>query len=47
MATKEVPGVKNVEGNVPQKQVTVSFEAPATLEAIEKAMAEWGYEVAR
>ncbi|MDD5368433.1 MAG: copper ion binding protein [Anaerolineaceae bacterium] len=41
----DLQGVKTVNAELESKQVTVSFEAPATAEAIEKTMAEINYPV--
>jgi copper chaperone len=40
---KELPGVKNVQADADSKQVTVTWEAPATWEQIESTLAEINY----
>lgn len=42
---KELPGVKQVDADVDTKRVTVSYEPPATDEAIRALMDEIGYPV--
>lgn len=39
----EVAGVSSVEGDVESKQVTISWDAPASWEKIEAALKEAGY----
>lgn len=39
----EMKGVKKIEGNPESKQITVEFEAPATIEAIRKTLQEINY----
>jgi len=46
-AVKEVAGVAEVKGNAATKQVTVTFEPPATRENIAAAMTEWDYPPAK
>ncbi len=41
----DMRGVWNVEGDVQTKQVTISFEAPASEEAIQSLLAEINYPV--
>ena len=41
----ELPGIKSVSGQVEAKEVTVAFEAPATLAQIEATLAEISYPV--
>lgn len=43
----ELEGVKNVEGKFEDKQITISFEEPASTEKIEQLLAEIGYPVAK
>ncbi|NMB88050.1 MAG: heavy-metal-associated domain-containing protein [Chloroflexi bacterium] len=43
---EELPGVKSVEGDVATKQVSVTYEAPATMEKIKTLLAEINYPVA-
>ena len=43
----ELPGVKTVSGDVTSKQITVSFEPPATPAEMEKLLAEINYPVAK
>jgi copper chaperone len=43
----EVEGVKFVDGNFEEKQITVTFEVPANPEKIEKLLDEIGYPVAK
>ncbi len=43
---KEVEGVLEVRATVDTKQVTVTFEPPATEEAIKNVLADIGYPVA-
>jgi copper chaperone len=40
---KELPGVKNVQADADSKQVTVTWEAPATWEQIESTLVEINY----
>jgi len=40
---KEVPGVTGVEGDVTAKQVTFTWQEPATWEQIAAALADAGY----
>ena len=47
MELGELPGVRPVQGEVESKQVTVAYEAPATLEQIENTLAEIEYPVAK
>jgi len=42
-ALTAVEGVLSVEGDIPGKQVTVEFEAPATDELIRAKLEEIGY----
>ncbi|MEW6718053.1 MAG: heavy-metal-associated domain-containing protein [Chloroflexota bacterium] len=46
MELGELQGVRSVEGNPSTKQVTVSFEAPATEEGIKRRLAEINYPAA-
>ncbi len=39
----EVPGVATVSGDHETKTVTITFDAPATLDAIVATMTEWNY----
>jgi copper chaperone CopZ len=43
---KEVDGVSRVEGDAQKKEVTVEWEAPATLEKIRSTLKEINYPVA-
>ncbi len=43
----DLEGVKKVEGDIALKQVVVEYEAPATLETMEKLLAEINYPVAK
>lgn len=43
----DLEGVQKVEGDIALKQVVVEYEAPATLEAMEKLLAEINYPVAK
>ena len=45
MELSDMPGVTSVSADVDTKFVTVSFEPPATPEAIEKLLAEINYPV--
>lgn len=45
MELSELPGVSSVKGDVDSKRVTVTYEAPATVEAIESTLAEIDYPV--
>lgn len=45
MELSDIPGVASVSADVDTKFVTVSFEPPATPEAIEKLLAEINYPV--
>ena len=47
MELSELPGVRSVQGEVESKQVTVTYEAPATLDQIENTLAEIEYPVAK
>ena len=42
----ELAGGQSVDGEVPTKQVTVAFDAPATLDGIKATLAEIGYPAA-
>ncbi|NOY98809.1 MAG: heavy-metal-associated domain-containing protein [Chloroflexi bacterium] len=46
MEVSEIPGVQSVEGAVDTKQVTITFDAPASEEQIKALMAEINYPVA-
>lgn len=46
MELSEIQGVKTIETDLHAKQVTVSFEPPATEEIIKRTMAEIHYPVA-
>jgi copper chaperone len=46
MEVSELQGVKSVKADVDSKNVTISFEAPATEEQIKALMAEIAYPVA-
>jgi copper chaperone CopZ len=46
MEVSELEGVKSVQADVNSKMVTVSFEPPATDEAIQALLAEIDYPVA-
>ncbi len=46
MEVSEIPGVQSVEGVVDTKQVTITFDAPASEEQIKALMAEINYPVA-
>ena len=39
----DLPGVKSVQGELDFKQVTVTFEPPATLDQIENTLVEISY----
>jgi copper chaperone CopZ len=39
----DLPGVKSVQGELDFKQVTVTFEPPATLDQIENTLVEINY----
>lgn len=43
MELSELAGVTKVEGDPATKEITVSYEAPATPEAIEKLLVEINY----
>lgn len=43
MELNEMAGVSSVQGDADSKRVTVTFEAPATLELIETTLAEIDY----
>jgi copper chaperone len=43
----EMEGVKYVDGNIEDKQITVSYDDPATSEKIEKLLDEIGYSVSK
>ena len=43
MELNEMAGVSSVQGDADSKKVTVTFEAPATLELIETTLAEIDY----
>ena len=43
----DLPGVKSVQGELDSKQVTVTFEAPATLDKIENTLVEINYPPAK
>jgi copper chaperone len=43
----ELPGVKNVDGDVETKMVKVNYETPATEDKIEEILAEINYPVAK
>jgi len=43
----DLAGVKTVDANAETKTVKVTYEAPATPEAIEKTLAEINYPVAK
>ncbi len=47
MELSELPGVKSVKGEVDAKQITVTYEAPATLDQIENTLSEIDYPVAK
>jgi copper chaperone len=42
----EIEGVKNVEGNVEEKQITVEWGSPATMERIKSSLKEINYSAA-
>jgi copper chaperone len=39
----EVPGVKKIDGDPGKKEITVSWDAPATLEKVKAALKEINY----
>lgn len=43
----DLQGVKSVQGELDSKQVTVTFEAPATLDQIENTLVEINYPPAK
>lgn len=43
----EIQGVKEIQCNLSSKEVTVSFETPATKEQIIEAIEECGFEVSK
>lgn len=43
MEVAELPGVASVEADLPTKQVTVVFDAPASIEKIEDLLVEINY----
>jgi len=43
----DLPGVKSVQGELDSKVVTVTFEAPATLDQIENTLVEINYPPAK
>lgn len=43
----DLAGIKNVEGNVDTKRVTIGYDDPATREAIEALLAEIDYPAAK
>ena len=43
----ELEGVKNVDGRLDEKQITVTFEDPANPEKIERLLKEIGYPIAK
>lgn len=43
VVSEEVDGVTEVIGDHEAKQVTITFEPPATIEQIAETMAEWDY----
>ena len=45
MELVELPGVSSVQGDVDSKRVTITYEAPATLQQIETTLAEIDYPV--
>jgi copper chaperone CopZ len=45
MELSEIEGVKNVEADSKSRQVTVTFEAPATEETLKATLAEINYPV--
>ncbi len=45
MELSDLAGVKSVKGEVETKRVTVTYEAPATLELIERKLSEIDYPV--
>ncbi|HVP20518.1 MAG TPA: heavy-metal-associated domain-containing protein [Anaerolineaceae bacterium] len=47
MELVELPGVSSVQGDVDSKRVTITYEAPATLQQIETTLAEIDYPVAK
>ncbi|MFN8424138.1 MAG: heavy-metal-associated domain-containing protein [Anaerolineae bacterium] len=47
VVTADVPGVSDVTGDPDAKRVTITFDAPATVERIVEAMTEWDYPPAR
>ena len=47
MELGDLPGVKSVQGEVESKQITVAYEAPATLEQIENTLTEIEYPPAK
>ncbi len=47
MELSDLAGVKSVKGEVETKRVTVTYEAPATLELIERTLSEIDYPVAK
>ncbi len=46
MEVGELPGVKSVEGSVAGRTATITFDAPATEEAIRTLLAEINYPAA-
>lgn len=46
MELSELAGVQSVEGDVATKRITVTFETPATEDAIKALLAEINYPVA-
>lgn len=40
---KEIDGISDVEGNIAEKSVTVTWQAPATMETIRSALKEINY----
>ncbi len=47
MELSELPGVQSVKGEVDTKQITVTYESPATLEQIENTLSEIDYPIAK
>ncbi len=45
MELSELPGVKAVKGEVDTRQITVTYDAPATQEQIENTLSEIDYPV--
>ncbi len=47
MELSELPGVKSVKGEVDTRQITVTYDAPATQDQIENVLSEIDYPVAK